>query len=687
MVGFVQTLHVLKSNLSRRMPWTYGSARISRFRPLSSPGFEHRLFRLTSTVPPLLPSVFEDFHKRNLSLPYSLTGVSVLPRLFKKMRLSLPLPLQMQGCACYFMQYAKLPFPSATATLLPYTCHCGATHLKLCAMMDIPDNAVLLIGEAAQWRGCLVQFDGSAHKKSRAGGAGVSLLQVTPDSTTLVRWKSTPLLDCPDNVMAEAHACLHAVQLATEFHHECLRQGVQQDGVVIQGDILPLLNYLQGRGRIKRLAVVKVLEECQQLLARAPFIFRLVYLPRECNKLADHFAGVASAAARKAVDFPLHVASHRAPPPYHLAQKLGFIIDHGALQAHPAFVLTECPAPAPPQLAQLLQQTGHVRQYVQDYLANAGSCHRSLTIGYKPSAVDGKGRFYAVGIAAQRLPRKVRLLLFGEDHYEIDISGAHYELTRRCCAASGVHLALPPVQITRKWLREKLGTSPIHEDPAQLSAFVKTWPLVIINNSAPQEAISFLQRQFPHLGSQQLMQLTRFAHELHAASRHVIDNPPTWCPERTSERNRADPFRFFEHLEQQLTWAAYNFLQPILGFRSVIWLHDGFWVHPGPTEDHLTSLHIFLCQEFCFSPTDPPLFRSEQLLAKRTDLLAELAGQVTSPSGVLGGVAGPMALPPQLIVRRKRTYQVASNQEQLCLEERLNKRARVVTDAKKRRLR
>ena len=40
------------------------------------------------------------------------------------------------------------------------------------------------------------------------------------------------------------------------------------------------------------------------------------------------------------------------------------------------------------------------------------------------------------GISAQRSLRKVRLLLFGADHYEVDESGAHYELTRRCCAAS-----------------------------------------------------------------------------------------------------------------------------------------------------------------------------------------------------------------------------------------------------------
>ena len=437
---------------------------------------------------------------------------------------------------------------------------------------------------------------------------------------------------------------------------------------------------IPAEGDVQVWHIVKILEECQQLLARAPFIFRLVYLPRECNRLADHFAGIASAAAWKASDYPLQFVSHRAPPPYHLAQKLGFIIDHGTLQSYPAFVLTECPAPAPPQLAKLLQQAAHTRQYAQDYLATAGNHHRSLTIGYKPSSIDGNGRFYAVGIAAQRLPRKARLLLFGEDHYEVDISGAHYKLTRRCCAASGV-------QTARDWLRELLSAPAAIEDPTLLSTLVKTWPLVIVNSSTPHEAISFLQRQLPHLCDQQPARLIRFAHELHAASRYVIDNPPSWCPARAIERSRADPFRFFEHLEQQLTWAAFTFLQPILGFRSVIWLHDGFWVSPGPTDAQLTSLHSFLCQHYCLSPSDPPLFRSEQLQTKRTELLAELDGQVTSSSGILGGVAGEMSLPPRIVVRRKRTYQVANNQDQLLLEERLTERARVVTDHKKRRLR
>ena len=228
-------------------------------------------------------------------------------------------------------QYRRLPFPAATAALLPYTCACGLVHFKLQATDDVLNNAILLIGEATHWQGCLVQFDGSAHKRSQTGGAGVSLLQVTQETTALVRWKSIPLVPCADNVIAEAKACLAAVQLAVEYHSQCLARGIPLKGIVIQGDILPLLNYLQGKGRVKRKEVVSILEDCQSLLACAPFIFILVYLPRECNKLADYFAGQASAQAKMHLDQPLAVAAHRASPPHHLAQKLGFVIESGPL--------------------------------------------------------------------------------------------------------------------------------------------------------------------------------------------------------------------------------------------------------------------------------------------------------------------------------------------------------------------
>ena len=240
------------------------------------------------------------------------------------------------------------------------------------------------------------------------------------------------------------------------------------------------------------------------------------------------------------------------------------------MQPAPAFVLTECPATTTEGLAQIISQLKSQGNAVQDYLAVARSCEGTLTVGYKPSSGDGLGRFYTVGPAAQQLPRKVRLLLFGHNHCEIDISGAHYELVRRCCAQTGAHGSLPPIQATREWLKAVL-TPP---DPQALSdtyeGLVKKWPLVIINSDTPQEALAFLSRQLPHLAQPLPPEITRFALELHAASRYVINRPPTWCPARERDRSRAAPFRFFETLEQHLTWAAYSFLQPTQHYTAIL---------------------------------------------------------------------------------------------------------------------
>ena len=268
-----------------------------------------------------------------------LRGLQRLSPLLKETRL--PPSLRMttvSGCFCYNTESSL----SLLLCLVPFLCHCGATHLRLQATDDPSANTVLLLSEPHEWQGCLVQFDGSAHKHTQTGGAGVSLLHVTSSSTSLVQWLSIPLLSCSDNVVAEAHACRAAINLAFEYYVSCMSRGIPIDSVVVQGDILPVINYLQYKGRIKKPAVVAILEQCQQLLARAPCLFRLVYLPRECNRLADYFAGQASTAAKEAGGNPLVPLHHAALPPFQLAQALGFIIQQGDASQVPAFVLTEC---------------------------------------------------------------------------------------------------------------------------------------------------------------------------------------------------------------------------------------------------------------------------------------------------------------------------------------------------------
>ena len=576
-------------------------------------------------------------------------------------------------------QYRKLPFPTATACLVPFLCHCGATHLRLQAMDDLSANTVLLLGEPQEWQGCLVQFDGSAHKHTQTGGAGVSLLHVTPSSTSLVQWLSIPLLSCSDNVVAEAHACRAAINLAFKYYVSCMSKGIPIDSVVVQGDILPVINYLQYKGRIKKPAVVAILEQCQHLLARAPCLFRLVYLPRECNRLADYFAGQASAAAREADNNPLVPLHHAALPPFHLVQALGFIIQQGdALQA-PAFVLTECPSPTPQEMHTLLRRHPHYKWVAMDYIALAVSSSHCLNVGYKPTVDSLGGRFYSVGNAAQRLPRQVRLLLFGNSHWEIDISGAHYELMRRQCRAAEVHLTLLPIAQMRSYLTRALRAQ-IAED--EISLLVKTWPLVIINSATPQEAIEYLKKR---IQTELSCHLVSFAREVFAASRYAMHHPPSWCPSGPERTGRGAPFHYFEVLEQQVTWAAYSFLQPRVGFVSAIWLHDGFWVAPRPENDSLTALNTHLCQTFGFDPAEPPLMRCDSLQPKFAQLLSECA--FAAP--VIGSHShassqGP--LPAVVRIHRKRTFTGAHPEQQEALEQRLAKRIKA-QHAKRRRTR
>ena len=576
-------------------------------------------------------------------------------------------------------QYRKLPFPTATACLVPFLCHCGATHLRLQATDNMPANTILLLGEPQEWQGCLVQFDGSAHKNTQTGGAGVGLLHVTQSSTSLVQWLSIPLLSCPDNVIAEAHACRAAINLAFEYYVSCMAKGIPIDSVVIQGDILPIINYLQYKGRIKKPAVVAILEQCQQLLAQAPCLFRLVYLPRECNRLADYFAGQASAAAKEADGNPLVPLHHVALPPFHLAQTLGFIIQQGdALQA-PAFVLTECPSPTPQELHVLLRRHPHYKWVAMDYIALAVSSSHCLSVGYKPTVDALGGRFYSVGNAAQRLPRQVRLLLFGNSHWEIDISGAHYELMRRQCKTNEVHLTLQPVAQMRDYLRGALRAY-LAED--EIGSLVKTWPLVILNSATPQEAIEYLRKRIQVEPSGQLVS---FAREVFAASRYAMHHPPPWCPNGPVRTGRGAPFHYFEVLEQQVTWAAYSFLQPRVGFASAIWLHDGFWVAPRPENALLTAMHTYLCQTFSFDPDEPPLLRCDSLQPKFAQLIAE-CNSMTSVTGSHSRVSSQRPLPAVVRIHKKRTFTGAHPEQQEALEQRLTKRIRACS-IKRRRIR
>ena len=72
-----------------------------------------------------------------------------------------------------------------------------------------------------------------------------------------------------------------------------------------------------------------------------------------------------------------------------------------------------------------------------------------LTVEHLTPANDASGRLYATQMCAQKLPRELRLLIYGSTHKEIDLTGAHDELIRAVTSS----VTLPPTIDLRNRLR------------------------------------------------------------------------------------------------------------------------------------------------------------------------------------------------------------------------------------------
>jgi len=95
---------------------------------------------------------------------------------------------------------------------------------------------------------------------------------------------------------------------------------------------------------------------------------------------------------------------------------------------------------------------------------------------------------YAHGDSAQRVPRGFRLLLYGDTHVELDMTGAFYELTRRLAQSRlGRGGMLPPIAALRARLRQVF-TQLVTRNQEDLETVVKKWPLFALNGSHQQLA-------------------------------------------------------------------------------------------------------------------------------------------------------------------------------------------------------
>lgn len=569
-------------------------------------------------------------------------------------------------------QQPHLTIPHSKVELCPIQCACGKMHLQVKAVGPVLPDTFLMIGPEAPSRTLLVQFDGSSHRGLGKGGAGVVSLEITPGSTTVLDWLSLALPDCKDNVEAEAVACQEALQKAATHATKAREIGDPYDAVIVQGDILPILNYLNNRGRMRTPKLIDTLLKCRDILSSYYPAFVLRYLPRECNKLADYFAGQGSKFALEPliaspVDIPAHI-------PYALLQRLGFTIKFCPMEGGHHYCLTETPEWQDGLYEKVLRNYPNLAGQMGSYLQQAAA-RRSITQYYRPVAVDGEGRLYPDGYGAQQMPKAMRIALFGRTHVELDISGAHYEILRRISGNNN----LPPIANLRSLLTDTLG--PLLREDAHTD-LIKRWPLIIINAATWEMAVRVIEKQ---LCMAMPSSVVHIASTLWHTAQRLDQCLPPWFAPRTGEWTTGRNFRLLESGEKTLTWFAYEFLQQSAPFTSVIWLHDGFWVSPPPSQFCLNCLHEAVCQRFQLDIGEAPLFRIKELRPLREALQRDL--QKTPRLPIPGSKLlppGQQTLPFPSIITKAR---VNLKTDQELVEEhswRINKKKYTATNSKKR---
>ena len=218
---------------------------------------------------------------------------------------------------------------------------------------------------------------------------------------------------------------------------------------------------------------------------------------------------------------------------------------------------------------------------LRDYLAAVRAFAGSLPVGYTTRSEDGLGRAYAVGAAAQTLPRIVRLTLFGHDHWELDLAGCFYELVWRGAelpAMPEVLPVLPHVSAVRAELTKQLQG---HCAPDDAPSIVKR-AIQHALNTGGQEASRALQREFPLLPAafRSLRLDIGYAADKVAGYLRESKGFQRATPDNVRNRN----FRTFEHVESVVVGSFLSFLRHRFDFASVVWLHDGVWVSPPPPQ-------------------------------------------------------------------------------------------------------
>ena len=424
------------------------------------------------------------------------------------------------------------------------------------------------------------------------GGAGYVIYVIEGGRSRVIACRSVALPHCSDNIEAEIMACLYLVEEVAVVVKQRLSSRGLTPKVVIQGDILPVIKYFQFAGRLRRIDMHQPLESIRSTVSLHLPSSLFIYLPRVANSIADDLAG-------QATQFLL--AKYRSNPaafnrntgpvsikpsfPTGLFQVGGFHIQSfDQPWSQPILTLVERPSIDHGLLRKHVTLHPHHRQLIESYLSPCLPQNCSIEIDYSPKAADNHGRKYCCTIGGQRLPRAARLLLFGQNHCEIDLKGSFYELVRRL----GLRFAPDFVPLpTIDEFRAQLARDPyIRKVEAVCPDTIKQLPLRIINSSlattyrylsslvddSPSASVSAILCQLESLSTTLTTQLL-----------------PRFRPEFLVNHNDS-AFRLLEHFEATIVEDTIRALIARHPTQSLVWLHDGFLVAPPPPEQMVRQI-------------------------------------------------------------------------------------------------
>ena len=200
-------------------------------------------------------------------------------------------------------------------------------------------------------------------------------------------------------------------------------------------------------------------------------------------------------------------------------------------------------------------------------------------IAYKPSAPDLLGRLYPFPFGAAKLPKELRHLLFGRTHTEIDLVSAHYQLFQRT-AAELLRAQLPSAETLRTTLQTDMQRPPqtilqhFPEAPKRI-------PLFLLNSSLG-ETLDYLA-SLGYYPSFEVLNMLRTVQQVKPRLLPRLEHSYT-SRNIPSSSNRNRCYFLLEHLESSWMKQFVSHLLRDFTHASLIWIHDGLWISPPPSQ-------------------------------------------------------------------------------------------------------